>query len=577
MPHLKSLWPNPPTVPDHLNVFETILQQPHHDEWPDFVLHVDEETGKTRTFREVRKKVNDLAAALGGPKAERGLGLRAESGEIIGIMSDNSSDYVVLVLALLKIAVPFALISCFSTPFELRHALKVTKTTRLFTTPQYLSRVLPVVQEAGIATSKILMMNGRLDGYETLDGLVARADRISSPHHKVRIVPKDSLAFLFFSSGTTGLPKAVMISHGNLLFAFRQAVMVAQDRATVVKTPAPPTPDGLPVVLAFLPMHHTFGFHIYSIRAFTLPTRFVIFRRWDTGRVLRAITRFKATSLSMVPSMWYQLVNHPEFANTDFSTIFAVHSGAAHLPKEISSKVLERTPSNNFFSEGYGMSETTVSAIVRPYPGTLNGRFRNVPGTTGVLLPGMEARIVRADGSEADFDEVGELWLRGDNIVSGYFDNPKATQDCFINGWLRTGDHFKVNRDHYFFFADRAKDTLKVSGSQVSPIEIETVLLAHPQKLVSDVTVAGVRGGGRTSDELLPRAWIVLSENGRRLGASHTKAELERWHQTNLSKYKWLRGGIEVVEEIPKSPTGKTLRRLLQDQHEQRVATKAKL
>ncbi|KAJ3556860.1 hypothetical protein NP233_g11879 [Leucocoprinus birnbaumii] len=296
----------------------------------------------------------------------------------------------------------------------------------------------------------------------------------------------------------------------------------------------------------------------------------------------------------MVPSMWYQFVNHPDFTKTDFSSVFAVHSGAAHLPKEISSKVLEHTPNNDFFSEGYGMSETTVSAVVRPYPGVLNGRFRNVPGTTGVLLPGMEARIVRDDGSEADFNEVGELWLKGGNIVSGYFDNPAATRSCFINGWLRTGDHFRVDPDHYFFFADRAKDTLKVSGSQVSPIEIETVLLAHPDKLVSDVSVAGVRGG-RTSDELLPRAWIVLSENGKKLGDMRAQEELERWHQTNLSKYKWLRGGIEIVNEagpihfivpksterlplqIPKSPTGKTLRRLLQDQYEHRTAAQAKL
>ena len=138
------------------------------------------------------------------------------------------------------------------------------------------------------------------------------------------------------------------------------------------------------------------------------------------------------------------------------------------------------------------------------------------------------------------------------------------------------------------------QDTLKVSGSQVSPIEIEEVLLAHPQKLVSDVTVAGVRGSGRTSDELVPRAWVVLSGNGQSLGAARTKEELEKWHKINLSRYKWLRGGIEVITEVsahhrfgcsshiaymqvPKSPTGKTLRRLLQNQYEQQLMDRAKL
>jgi len=275
--------------------------------------------------------------------------------------------------------------------------------------------------------------------------------------------------------------------------------------------------------------------------------------------------------------MWYQLVNHPDFSKTDFSSIFGAHSGAAYLPREISDKVLERMSNNSFFSEGFGMSETTVSAIVRPFPGSLNGRFKDIPGSMGVLLPGMEARVVREDGSEAEFNEVGELWLKGGNIVPGYFNNPQATQESFIDGWLRTGDHVKVDQEQYFFFADRVKDTLKVSGSQVSPVEIEDALLANPRKLISDVTVAGVKGGGRTADERVPRAWIVLSEIGKKLGAAEVVKELERWHQKQLSRYKWLRGGIEVIEEIPKSPTGKTLRRVLQDQYEQRTKNRAKL
>lgn len=359
------------------------------------------------------------------------------------------------------------------------------------------------------------------------------------------------------------------------------------------------------------------------------------------------VVSYKATSLSMVPSMWHQFLKHPDFSKTDLSTVLDAHSGAAHLPKEISSEVLKNMPNSSHFSEGYGMSETvcrpwvfkftvcslwalqTVSAIVRPYPGTLNSYSGKVLGSTGALLPGMEARIVREDGTDADFDEIGELWLKGENIVSGYFDNPKATQESFVDGWLHTGDRFKVDRDNYFLwdliycraptslnwiicsFADRVKvsedtsseqistkfcvqDTLKVSGSQVSPIEIEEVLLAHPQRLVSDVTVAGVRGSGRTSDELVPRAWVVLSGNGKSLGAARTKEELEKWHKINLSRYKWLRGGIEVITEVsahrrfgcsshiaymqvPKSPTGKTLRRLLQNQYEQQLMDRAKL
>jgi acyl-CoA synthetase (AMP-forming)/AMP-acid ligase II len=161
----------------------------------------------------------------------------------------------------------------------------------------------------------------------------------------------------------------------------------------------------------------------------------------------------------------------------------------------------------------------------------------------------MEARIVREDGSEADFNEVGELWLKSPNVSPGYWDNETANRETFVDGWLKTGDRFSVNEEGHFFFADRAKDTLKVSGAQVSPVEIENVLLSHPDKLIIDVSVAGV-SGGRTSDEKVPRAWIVLSAAGKKKGAAAVVKALEEWQQENLSKYKWTRGGIEVVKEV---------------------------
>jgi len=221
------------------------------------------------------------------------------------------------------------------------------------------------------------------------------------------------------------------------------------------------------------------------------------------------------------------------------------------------------------------MSEVTFGAIMQPLPGTLGGKLQHIPGSTGVLVAGIEGRIVREDGTEAGINEVGELWLRGGNVSIGYWNNTKATTETFVDGWLRTGDQFTIDEKGNFWFADRAKDTLKISGAQVSPIEIENCLLGHPEKLIIDVTVAGV-SGGRTSDEKVPRAWIVLSSAGKKLGASAVIKELESWHQKNLSKYKWLRGGIEVVEEIPKSPTGKVLRRVLQDKYELNATSKPK-
>lgn len=174
---------------------------------------------------------------------------------------------------------------------------------------------------------------------------------------------------------------------------------------------------------------------------------------------------------------------------------------------------------------------------------------------------------MRADGTDADYNEPGELLVRGENIALGYYKNEKATRETFVNGWLRTGDQFKVDTDGFLLFVlphvlsacaltdrhrsfvDRAKDTLKVSGAQVAPTEIEDAILAQPDRLVKDVCVAGVTGG-RTSDEKIPRAWVVLGDAGRRRGAQETIKTLDDWVKQNLSRYKWLRGGYEIVDAV---------------------------
>ena len=148
----------------------------------------------------------------------------------------------------------------------------------------------------------------------------------------------------------------------------------------------------------------------------------------------------------------------------------------------------------------------------------------------------------------------------------GYWGDPEATRATFLpSGWLRTGDQFHVSRSGVFYFVDRMKDTLKVSGAQVSPSEIESVVLAHPDRLVKDVAVAGVPSTSK--DEKVPRAWLVLSNAGLVLGASETSYKIDHWVKQQLSRYKWLTGGMEIVEEIPKNPTGKVLKRVLVDNY----------
>ncbi|KAM6494541.1 hypothetical protein JOM56_010902 [Amanita muscaria] len=209
--------------------------------------------------------------------------------------------------------------------------------------------------------------------------------------------------------------------------------------------------------------------------------------------------------------------HHPKLANADLIT--AVGNGAAYLSPKLAEKLFSFLPQKADFMEG---------CLKVPSPGSLGGRLNPKQGSTGVLLPNLIARIVHEDGTEADVNEVGELWIKGPTVPLGYWNNEKANKETFVDG-----------------FTGRAKDTLEVSGAQASPVKIEDLLLANPKKLIEDVTVAGV-SGDRTLDEQV----IVLSDEGKKLAEAVVRKALERCSQENPSKYKWLRGGIEIMNEV---------------------------
>ncbi|KAJ7321145.1 hypothetical protein DFH08DRAFT_889999 [Mycena albidolilacea] len=560
---IHSLYPPLPPVPD-ANVVHTMFGRPDQAEWPDYTIHVEEKTGRKRTYKHFLKQVELGATALGAKLSHGGLGLNGDGDEMIGLMGDNSLEYIDIILSLLMVTTPFALISAYSTRFELVHALKVTKVTRVFVDAKLLDNVLAAIEDPDvhITPDKIYILSGQpVNGRKSFGQIVDLVMRNKVPLEPVRPAKKDTLAYLLMSSGTSGLPKAVMITHGNDTFSHYQLTVINQLAVPFLGPRAT-----MQIIVGVLPMFHTYGLHAYVLRATLAPATYVILEKWNTVQYLKTITKYRATTLTLIPSAIHQLVNHPDIKTTDLSSVNIIISGAAYLPPELAAQMKSFLNEKSVVEQMYGLSESTLVPFTRPTEGMLN-----MPAnTTGILVPGLTARIVREDGTDAATGEAGELWLRGDNIVRGYWNNSQANANTFVDGWLRTGDRFSADAKGYFFFADRAKDTLKVSGTQVSPMEIEDVLFAHPEKLISDVSVAGV-SGGRTDDEKVPRAWIVLSSSGQKKGPAAVITALEQWHRESLSKYKWLRGGIEVVKEIPKTPTGKIMRRVLQEEYERRA------
>ncbi|KAG2109212.1 hypothetical protein BD769DRAFT_1498102 [Suillus cothurnatus] len=542
----KSMFPDLPVVPE-ANVHHLFFNRPEQQAWPDYTLYVNATTGRRWSFRQFVERVRDGATALGTDIDQGGLGISFAKGEIVGILSENClvQDYIALLHSLLAIAVPFAMISGFSTPFEFKHAVSLSQATRIFVSPS----LLPLALTSGLPDDRIYLLEGHIEGRLSYEDLVNRARRNRIPRLPIKHATRDTLAYLVFSSGTSGLPKAVMISHGNLTNSFLQVKVVTEE---VNKTQKPPVwngPDGMQVLFNVL---------LYTIR---MACTYHVFG-------------YRATTLYLVPSLVHQLVHRPEFQAADFSTVQVVHCGAAYLPVSLSEALLSRFTGLERIGEGelqiffrlYTLLISrrlwdTISIANKPIPGVLNGRAKNKPGSTGVLLPGIEVKVVREDGTLAAVNEPGELHVRSGCVALGYRNNPKATEETFVNGWLRTGDRIRIDEDG---------DTLKVSGLQVSPVEIENTLLVHPDKLIIDASVAGVSAN--------TRAWVVLSPEGHKLGASATMAKLDAWVRESLSKYKWLRGGIEVVDMIPKSPTGKVLRRQLVEKYEHgQKAIKAKL
>ncbi|KAF7296989.1 hypothetical protein MIND_00931200 [Mycena indigotica] len=563
---IKSRFPPLPPTPD-VNIFSLMFGRPDQAAWPDYVFQVDDKSGKKRMFSEAPHALALAATALG----PAGLGLQPGAGEVIGLVGNNSFEYYDMTLGLLSLTVPFALISSYSTQRELVHALKLTKATRLFVDAKLLKNVLAALDDPQVKLTpdKVYILAGAAPhGMQSFAGMVDKVKKSGAKMESVRPATKDTLAYLIMSSGTSGLPKAVMISHGNLYASAFQAIVVSQ-----TTTPFnPPTPGGATHVIGIgtLPMFHSYGLHVYVLRSTLMPATVIFLEKWDPVKYLNCVVKYKATHLTLVPSLIHQLVNHPDFLKTDMSSVVFVNSGAAYLPPALSDKLLAHMQKGADLHQGYGLSEGTLAATCRVPPGLFGNKGTPV-GSQGMLLPGIDARLVLEDGkSDAAVNEVGELWLRGPSICLGYWNNPSANASTFVDGWLRTGDQFRMDEEGFFFFADRGKDTLKVSGIQVSPKEIEDVLLAHPDKLVTDVSVAGV-SGGRTADEKVPHAWVVLSATGRAMGEREAIRALVTWHEGQLSRYKWLRGGIEVVQRIPKTPTGKTLRRELQAAYEERI------
>ncbi|KAI5782548.1 hypothetical protein FPQ18DRAFT_283629 [Pyronema domesticum] len=355
-------------------------------------------------------------------------------------------------------------------------------------------------------------------------------------------------ATINYSSGTTGVPKGVELSHRNFIANCAQVVH------TISLSPELKALENRQ--LGMLPMYHAYGQTFYVMLTPVINIKLFMIPKFNFIDFLGYIEKYKITSVGGVPPIILAFAKSPAVSKYDLSSLRGMSSGAAPLSKEVMREVTARFQKEHGMEmrirQGWGMTETTCSVMGHHPEDTADDG-----GSVGELNANCEAKIVDAEDTtiELPANKPGELWVRAPNICKGYYNNPKATAETLTpDGWLKTGDIAYYSPTGKFYIVDRKKELIKVKGNQVAPAELESVLLDNPK--IADAAVIGVPHEG---DEQ-PRAYVVPQ-----VGMKLTAEDVFKWVQERCTRYKWLTGGVIFMTEIPKNPSGKILRKALRE------------
>ncbi len=478
---------------------------------------VDGPSGRTLSYAALAEQVGELAAGL----AARGMG----KGDVVAIYMPNQPEYALVFHGVCTAGAVNTTVNPLYTARELAFQLRDSGARMLVTVPPFLDIARKAAEEVGGVE---LVVVGDADGASPLSELIESG----AEPPEVEIDPGRDLAVLPYSSGTTGMPKGVMLTHRNLI------ANVNQTNAFLRVGPED-------VLIGVLPFFHIYGMTVIMNLALHAGARIVTMPRFELEQFLDLIEAHSVTHIFIVPPIALALAKHPAVEGRDLSTLRVTMSGAAPLGAELAGQVSERI--GGVVMQGYGLTETSPVTHGNPIDPQ-----RVKPGTIGPPVPETECRLVDPEsGEDLGVGERGELWIRGPQVMSGYLNNPEATAATVDeDGWLHTGDVAVVDEDGYFQIVDRLKELIKYKGFQVPPAELEALLISHPA--IADAAVIGVPD--EEAGEL-PKAFVVA---GDEVGDE----ELLEFVAERVAPQKRVRL-IERVEEIPKSPSGKILRRVL--------------
>ncbi|KAI0003767.1 phenylacetyl-CoA ligase [Russula compacta] len=553
-----------PNIPDNLTLVQFIFDSTHEcrpTRRQGTTWLVEDATGRKIGLKEIQYRVFGLANALS-------LKWSVGENDVVCIYSPNHVDYPTVIWAVHRLGAIVTGANPFYTSEELAYQLSTTKATVLVAHPDALETAVVAAQQVGIPLDHVIPLDTIRGPRPTalapdLHQLIAYGSA-HQPNFVERQLrsgeAKAKIAFLSFSSGTTGKPKAVEIPHYAPIANIIQMATLWRINDDSIPLENRKIRSG-DVALAVLPFYHIYGLIVNLHYFLFCGMSIVVTPRFEFAKFLESIHRHRITHILAVPPMVLLLCKHPATKNYDFGHVRLLICGAAPLSGALIENITRLLP-NAHIGQGYGMTESSTSiAMLPPFQkvGTL--------GAVGHLIPGVRARVVKADGTLAKAGEPGELVVKSPSLALRYLNDEKATAETFIgDGWLRTGDEVIIDKNDEMFIVDRLKEIMKVRGFQVSPAELEGHILQHPD--VVDTCVVGVPD--EYSGEV-PLAYVVLSADVAKRAlkneaeAAKIKASISKHVADHKVPYKRLAGGVEFVDAIPKNPSGKLLRRVLRD------------